>query len=250
MQRFNSFPVYNGNRELELGPYDLILLNQNGRQVLVAAAGREGLLIKSGESNWKRQGVFGAGPTPYKTDDFWKALEIIINEIISYSLAAFIFVFLHVIVNAKKHDNKVFIILMTASILAILSPSMVFLYSKFLYSRHIGSFFFSDLYFSIISPVGNLVFWISTMIAMVLLLHQLITNTYHSSIGLGVIIIIWGISWILFVLWAFSIIQTYETAAAIAISLNGAFLVWLLYQLIQRVLKKGASTPVLDNKKT
>ena len=234
MQRYRSI-----NSDLGLGPYDLVLLNQNGRQTLVAAAGREGLLIKSGESDWERKGVFGAYPTPYKADDLFNAVLSIFGEYISFTLAAIITSFLHVVINAKKHKTNSFIALMVTLALSCLCFIAFFLDVTNI-AIHSTFYNASFLYWGI-----QILSAISICTSIVLFFIQLFTNTHDGPKGFGVLVVIWIISCTAFNLWAFDVIHVYATSAFIAIFLNGAFFVWLFYRLTQRLLKKRNALPTL-----
>jgi hypothetical protein len=50
---------------LDLGPYDLALLPQNGAATLVVALGNEGVVVRTLQGTWQRYAVMNASPTPY-----------------------------------------------------------------------------------------------------------------------------------------------------------------------------------------
>lgn len=234
MQRYE-----NGIRPIDMGPYDLALLSYNGEQVLIAAAGTEGYLIKTGSAEWGRIDTFGGEATPYQADSLWSSLTAVYGEVFLSILAAIFLLFLHILVNAKEYKTIYLVVMTRALGLVVLSRVIQYLYVKLLYSVHLGRLDFSDFYFSFIERAAYLISWICIPIFLALLIQQLITNTDAKLIGLISILIICSVSCLSFVLWAFGVIPLFEMATAIVFLLHGGFIVWLAFRLFSKISKRN-----------
>jgi len=67
-------------KTIDLGPYDLTLLGQNGTHTLIVALGNEGVLVRTPDGDWQRYGVLSAQPTPFAADTPGDALGILLLE--------------------------------------------------------------------------------------------------------------------------------------------------------------------------
>lgn len=93
-------PVMGSAKTIDMGPYDLTLLNRDGRTLLVAAMGHEGLLVSEDGRAWERDGIPGAEPTPYQTGSPVMALWLLRYDLLVGGLAVLIiFCFLFPVVN-------------------------------------------------------------------------------------------------------------------------------------------------------
>ena len=86
---------------------------------------------------------------------------------------------------------------------------------------------------------GGLLALVCALAAILLLFQQLLTNTTRRGMtGFVMLLMTWLISCALFISWAFGIIPVYETARNGVILLYAAYLLWFLYQLVTKMLKK------------
>jgi hypothetical protein len=76
---------------LDLGPYDLALLPQNGAATLVVALGNEGVVVRTLQGTWQRYAVMNASPTPYAGGErsvlFWLLLAENLISLVAAVLA-------------------------------------------------------------------------------------------------------------------------------------------------------------------
>ncbi len=78
-------------RKIDLGPYDLIIVDKNNERVLFVAMGNEGLLKrKLPDGEWVRMGVSNgkAYPTPYAEPDFGKAVNLNLGSYFLWGLVS------------------------------------------------------------------------------------------------------------------------------------------------------------------
>lgn len=79
------------NPDIDLGPYDLIIIPWEGRDYVLVAMGDEGILRKElPDGAWERIRVENAEPTPYKTTSISKAVSITFREILIWFLLSII----------------------------------------------------------------------------------------------------------------------------------------------------------------
>lgn len=79
------------NPDIDLGPYDLIIIPWEGRDYVLVATGGEGILRKElPDGAWERIRVENAEPTPYKTTSISNAVSITFREILVWFLLSII----------------------------------------------------------------------------------------------------------------------------------------------------------------
>ena len=213
--------------QLDLGPYDLALLELDGRHVLVAAMGTEGVLVKTDDDAWQGYAVGYAGPMPsFGASGLRNAMGAVSTELNWITFFSIVVLFLNVLVNVSRRNDKAFGMLKIVAVITIVSASLTI--------------------FSVVIPIAEIMLFIGGILALVcalaailLLFQQLLTNTTRRGMtGFVMLLMTWLISCALFISWAFGIIPLYETARNGVILLYAAYLLWFLYQLVTKMLKK------------
>ena len=219
---------------IELGPYDLIHLEHDSKQVLVAAMGTEGVLVKTDDSSWESIEVGYAGPmSSFESKNIADAMHAVSTEFIWISVMSIVLLFFNVLVNVIKPDNKGFAwlkivgaISVISFILTVFSPTLLTFSGDYSFLLIING----------VSIISEIVFVVSTLSTIFLLFQQLGTNTNKQGIaGLITLVIVWLISCTLFIFWAYGIIPTYETVLKVLIILNVSYLVWFFYRFTIRI---------------
>jgi hypothetical protein len=81
LQRVDSY--------IDLGPYDLLVIERESHFYVLVAAGEEGVLRKElPNGEWDRIGVQNARPTPYQSGDFFSVIPIIWSELLIWFFAS------------------------------------------------------------------------------------------------------------------------------------------------------------------
>ena len=85
MERYLSSKLLSCKKSPDQGPYDLALISKNGGDILVAAMGNEGVLVKNLEGTWERVGILNAEPTPFQgyIDPFLLFFETTVGVIVA-----------------------------------------------------------------------------------------------------------------------------------------------------------------------
>jgi hypothetical protein len=86
-----------------VGPNDLVLITPNNNNILVAAMGTEGVLVKTNDGPWEAVGVNGLGPISYETMSLSIAIDVVSTELI---VIIFMSLLLYVLINIKKPKKK------------------------------------------------------------------------------------------------------------------------------------------------
>ena len=135
---------------------------------------------------------------------------------------------LNVLANASRRDDKAFGILKTVTLISVISAILTI----FLVVTAVLP--------GIMLFIGGVIFLVCALAAILLLIQQLLTNTTRRGItGSVLLLVVWLTSCALFIAWAFGIIPVYETALNGVIFLNTAYLLWFLYELVTKLLKKA-----------
>jgi len=219
--------------QLDVGPYDLAVLEMEGRHVLVAAMGTEGVLVKTDDGAWQSYAVGHVGPmAAYGAGSISTAMSAVDTELNWITFISITLLFLNMLANVKSRNDKGFGFLKTAAVTVVIS---VFLTVSSMATPLAEFILFTGVMFAMICAVGTLL----------LLFQQLLTNTTRRGVaGLGILTGMWLTSCCLFIFWAFGIIPVYETALNSVALLYAAYLPWLLYQLVTNIFKKA--NPVLE----
>ena len=214
--------------QLDLGPYDLALLELDGKQVLVAAMGTEGVLVKADDGAWQSYAVGYAGPMPsFGASGLRNAMGAVSTELNWITFFSIVVLFLNVLVNVSRRDDKGFGVLKIVAVIAIIS-AIVTIFTAV-----------TAILPGIVLFAGGLLALVCALAAILLLFQQLLTNTTRRGMtGFVMLLMTWLISCALFISWAFGIIPLYETARNGVILLYAAYLLWFLYQLVTKMLKK------------
>jgi hypothetical protein len=214
--------------QLDLGPYDLAVLELDGRHVIVAAMGTEGVLVKTDDAAWQSYSVGYAGPMPaFGASGFSAAMDAVSTELNWIAFISILLLFLNMLANVKSRNHRGFGILKTVAITVIIS---IMLTISSIATPFAETMLFIGVMFSLVCAVATVS----------LLFQQLLTNTTRRGVaGLGILMMIWLTSCGLFISWAFGIIPVYETALNGVALLYAAYLPWLLYQLVANIFKRG-----------
>ena len=70
--------------------FDLVLIETEGREVLIAALGNEGILVNADGQSWERRAVLEASPTPLRAVSLSDAWSLVFWEILVSIFAAFL----------------------------------------------------------------------------------------------------------------------------------------------------------------
>lgn len=197
---------------LDLGPYDLIVFEYEGRQEIIAALGSGGVLVKADGGPWENFGVGGAGPLIFESNDLSAAMGEMLNEIIILSIVAVALLLFLVAENVADSGLGVYSLLKKVMIAFILSFVLAYL---FLYNGSVSLIFVA------------LFLFISAATVLLLLLQVIVNTTQKGQTGILVLLIDWFASCLAFVLWAKGTIPHYGTSLIIAIVLNVLTAIWL-----------------------
>ncbi|WKZ47603.1 MAG: hypothetical protein QY306_17475 [Anaerolineales bacterium] len=75
------------NRDMDLGPYDMLIIKQGNQECVLVAVGEEGILRKElPDGEWERIKVENAEPTPYRSTSISDAIALTYSEIIIWFL--------------------------------------------------------------------------------------------------------------------------------------------------------------------
>ncbi|MCC6298667.1 MAG: hypothetical protein IT314_05185, partial [Anaerolineales bacterium] len=70
------------NRDMDLGPYDMLIVQREGYEIVLVAAGEEGILWKElPNGEWERIKVENAEPTPFRSTSLSNAISLTFSEI-------------------------------------------------------------------------------------------------------------------------------------------------------------------------
>lgn len=226
--RFMSY----SNPYMSLGPYDLIAFEEEGKPVLIAALGNQGVLIKTNDEPWESAGINGMGPITYKEGSLVDAIGIVGQEIIVISLVSLILLILNVLVNIKRTGNQGYTLLRVA--LAIFVASIIaWGFSPILISLH---FFPITLLASFLFYFIQIAFPLSILMVIIFLFQQLITNiTKQGIIGIIILTVVWLTSCALYILWVYDVIHETKTIIVIIASMDVCYLLWILWQLLKSI---------------
>jgi hypothetical protein len=86
IDRLAESSIFTCGKDIDLGPYDMVLLEVDGTQRLIIAMGNEGVLVRSEEGEFSRHRIGQARPTPYAK----LSIEPIFNETLILSLISLI----------------------------------------------------------------------------------------------------------------------------------------------------------------
>ncbi|MBL8090790.1 MAG: hypothetical protein KF758_03640 [Anaerolineales bacterium] len=199
----------------DLGPYDLAYIEFDGKQVVIAAMGSEGVLVKADDNEWVSIEVGEAGPINFAASNFAEARNSVSTEFQILCFTTLVFLYINVIANARKRDILTFKLLLLLPILCFFLGMIVLV---FLYS----------LYFLV--EIVSLIIFVSVLLTIFLIFEELFTNTIRQAktnlLMIGIIIFI---SYMLFILWAYGIIPVYEIAQWITIILHFLLFLWILH---------------------
>ncbi len=219
---------------------DIVYLDLDGRQIIVASAGAQGVLVKTEGGAWESVQVDNLGPIILKAKSFEEARVDVQGEFYVVFIFMLFLIFVNVLVNIKNRKSNEYRLLIKFSYifgavllffaLFILSPGVSLFEHLPTYTFSIG---FSILQFA----VPLLVLFIA-----ILTPHQLITNTHRQAkINLILFLVAALISCGVFILWAYGIIPVYETAVRIVIGLNALLVLWIFFLPARKFFQERAS---------
>jgi hypothetical protein len=240
-------------------PYDLGIIPDGSRHIVIVAMGNQGVLVKSSNGNWERYAVAPvksnklASPLPYyagSLDDAWSALS---TETTWTFLLAFVFLVLLSLVgwrklysNAGRDSRSKFLWWGTPFILAIVGFACLIVL--------IVVDFFAPLFSE--SPVGGFLSRLISNLSLAICLIPIIgliiswllvaatspnrkTGFLAAAATLGYTLLFTAGILLPFVLWAFGIIPIYEIALVVAL-IFGLLSVYFGYRHVRRLAISAA----------
>lgn len=208
--------------------FDLIVIPHGSEYRIIAAMGNEGILVKTGEGSWVRQGVLFAQPTPWQANSLSKANWTIYIEILmGIGLAILLFGLLtfraaYTVANktppipGKKWWWPLSPVLWGILFSAVIG--VVLLFFGFRASRYLSFLIYAIPIYFLISLI---IMWVRTFYLSQTpqWIGQALKTTFLSGLACGISI------WIAFLLWAYNVIPSYTTTSWIA----GLFYLTLTY---------------------
>jgi hypothetical protein len=243
MERYLSSKLLSCKKSPDEGPYDLALIPQNGGNILVAAMGNEGVLVKNLDGTWERVGMLNAEPTPFQGDG---NLFVLLFETATWiALAAIswqIFSFWGISLSIQGEDAKkqrrqaraplwLGIVISVVSILSL--PFLV----------NIRGFGEALLFFMIALAIisfftGSLISW-----------NRAIKGTPYTDMARKIrtvsMLIPWGIfpgAWLPYLGWAYGIVPVYALALILSLILTVLSIVYARIKILQVVNKAQSTT--------
>lgn len=198
-------------RNIELGPYDLIAMNFNGTSVVVAAIGSEGVIVKSGSSDWKLVDTGWVIPTPYRASQLEDSYRAILLDLIFFSITSILLFLIWIIVRAGKKDNLGMAVVM--SIFPVILSPLLFIGHDMFYTS---------------TWMAGLILASYLIVAVVFSILNSSTGIFQQANDLYILAGVWLASEAPFFLWSFGVIPFYTIALVIALVIQGGTLVWLL----------------------
>ena len=207
-----------------LGPYDLVSLDYNGEQVVVAAIGLQGVLVKMSDAPWISVGVDGLGPIYFEARNINEAVDAIDEEIVALGLVAIVLFLVNAFFNVvRKGDQGVYFVAVTL---------ITFFGALGMLGLHFTPMGFTDA-----SPPfldGSSLFILNGFAVVMFALQQILTGVgKQGARNLFVLFMTWLVSCSLFLLWAYGVIHVYETAKTIAVVLHVFSMLWVVYFFVR-----------------
>ncbi len=217
-----------------IGPYDLVISTTNNTQIIVAAMGEGGVLVKTNDGPWESVEVNGLGPLPSDAPELGHILSAIRREAGWLNLMAMICLFILFLKNKRKFD--------TLPMSVRFSPDSFTIF--FILFCIFVAFINLLVYLMGVVFSGNYGFSTSFFLLAALSFHQVLTDrNTHGRTDFILLFLTWLISYIIFILWGYGTIPVYETALNINIILGAFFLLWFLYTLLKSVFKIDPINP-------
>jgi hypothetical protein len=221
-----------------LGPYDIVYIELDGKQIVIVSMGSEGVLVKENNSEWESIKVDTAGSIYFSAKDFKEANNILRGEFLILSIVLFIYLYINVLLNIKNRRTKEYYLLIVVSCICILIP--ILFYIAFLMSSSLN--FLPHWLLELLINIFQIILGISIMMVIILTPYHLFTNSNRQAkLNLIPFTIIIFVSYSLFILWAYGTILVYETALFIAVSLYIFLLLWILYLPIKDFIQAKIS---------
>ncbi len=207
-----------------LGPYDLVSLDYNGEQVVVAAIGLQGVLVKMSDAPWISVGVDGLGPIYFEARNINEAVDAIDEEIVALGLVAIVLFLVNAFFNVvRKGDQGVYFVAVTL---------ITFFGALGMLGLHFTPMGFTDA-----SPPfldGSSLLFLNGFAVVMFALQQILTGVgKQGARNLFVLFMTWLVSCSLFLLWAYGVIHVYETAKTIAVVLHVFSMLWVVYFFVR-----------------
>ena len=212
---------------MELGPNDLIFLEMDNKQFLVAAMGSEGVLVKTDDGPWESVEINGLGPIKYKDANLIDAIGIVGPEIFTISMVSIFLLLTNIIVNAKRTDRKEYIWLISSVMALVISVGLVIF------------LFYIQLFFTltmVLIRLSGFVAVVSIAFIIASSFVQLKNNLSKQGMnGMIALAFLWFISCGLYILWVYDVIHETRPTYIAVIILNASYLVWLLWRIAARI---------------
>lgn len=223
---FNSFEVF-----------DLAYLESDGNQIIVAAVGTEGVLIKTNDGKWQSVEVIPNTQTKQKVDGLENMIGYTSLEIATVNLSSFILLLLNSLINAKRKKSLSINLLLFTSFFPV----------SFALEAYWNTFFIGPIFvlIIIILRINPLLLWVLVPVLFGLY-HVIVNANKDGKINFFLNLIVMAISLSLFPLWANGTIPVYETSLWIVIGLHTLLLSWILYFPIKKIMQARSSRSKRD----
>jgi hypothetical protein len=239
-------------KPINLGPYDLVLINRDEMHTLIVALGSEGVLVRTPTGDWQRYTVvpgYSIGPTPYVAENISTAISVTGTEMV-YWLLTGLFMLLYLwfrsvsttlrrMKDRLKSERPTSWVTQPVTLLAAALISLCLLI--------IGIFSYRMGVYTIYLLAGLVI--ILPLLSYILTWQRVARTVYqprHAWLAAGICMLtgiaIFPLSWIPFPLWALGIISRYEFALVLSVLLTALILWWGIRQAGRA--SQRASTPI------
>lgn len=245
-------------KPINLGPYDLLLIDRDEMHALIVALGNEGVLVHTPAGDWQRYTVvpgYSIGPTPYVAGNTLTAISVTGTEMV-YWLLAGLFTLMYLwfrsvntilkrMNNQLKPERSNSWVTGPVVLLAVALISLCLLIIGILSYRMSVYPIYLLAWLVVIFPLLS---YVLTWQRVARIAYQPRQAWLAAGIGMLTGIAIFPLAWIPFPLWALGIISRYELALALSILLTALILWWGIRQ-VGRVSAR-ASTPMMGERGT
>lgn len=240
MQRENTNTGLGQEKQVDMGPYDLVFtrpVGANGLSTVVFAMGNEGVLVHTPEGAWERYEVGTARPTPFSAPDIYTAFRTVPAEtdvatflvLLTFSFLSFRAASTFKRLGQSRHSVAWAIWPLVVLDIVLLIGWAAWAWIGF---YHLGAFSVTgvillsvlDIFLPIpLVPIialvllGVVLYWIWTRIAQLPPEPAIARTAFWRTlfVSVGLLLATWGSLF----LWTFGIIPLYEIAVALAVAL-------------------------------
>ncbi len=223
---------------------DIVYLELNGNNIIVASAGSHGVLIKTNNSEWESIEVNGMGPILLNATSFEEAKDKTKTEFYVILLSTLLLIYTNIFININNRKSKGYYLFLIVFWASIVMP-LIFIFILLIESS-------LDVPRRILALGGKIylaIFFISLFLNIVFTPYQLFSNTNKKAkINLILLVIIMSISYSLFILWAYGTIFDYAIPKVIVIGLYILTLLRILNFPLEKFIhnRKNISSKTTD----